>query len=300
MGIDEALRRYWLYLRGEKGLSPATLRAYRSDLADLEAHARSNWPGLPVGRWDRARLRPFLAAWGERPYRRSTLLRKYNALGAFFRYLKTTGVLRDNPLDGIPRPRRERRVPAFLSAPEMERLLALRWDGPSPARGRAILELLYSSGLRVSELTGLDTTHVDIWAGTVRVFGKGSRERVVPVGERALGALRDYARERGLAWGDRAAIRGTPLFVNARGGRLSSRSVGTLVAAWARRAAVERRVHPHVLRHSFATHLLDRGCDLRSVQEMLGHKNLSTTQIYTHVTTARLRQVYERAHPRAG
>jgi site-specific recombinase XerD len=145
---------------------------------------------------------------------------------------------------------------------------------------------------------GINMEHLDAWEGTVRVFGKGSRERSVPIGERALNAVRAYARSRGLEFpGGRE--QDVPLFVNARKGRLSTRSVRTIVSLWARRAALTKRVHPHTLRHSFATHLLDRGCDLRSVQEMLGHKNLSTTQIYTHVSTARLREVYEKAHPRS-
>ncbi len=299
MRIEEALRCYGMHIRGDKGLASATLRAYRSDLSDFAAYFNKKEPGLAVERLDRPRLRPYLAALGTRPYRRSTLLRKYNALGAFFEFLKLSGRAPGNPLDGLPRPRAERPVPDFLSTSEVERLLSAPSEGRSASRDRAILEVLYSSGLRVSELVGLDAEAVDAWGGTLRVFGKGARERVVPVGERALECLRAYLKSRGLTLPVTRPARSAPLFTNLRGGRLSARAVGLLVAAWAHRAALERRVHPHTFRHSFATHLLDRGCDLRSVQEMLGHKNLSTTQIYTHVTTARLRRVYDQAHPRS-
>lgn len=295
MDPEEALRRYWIHLRGEKGLSPATLRAYRADLTDFAHHLQKNHPNFSITSLDRSTVRPYLAEIGARPYARATLLRKYNALGAFFQFLVRSGALAGDPLAGLPRPRAEHRVPDFLSAPDMEALLAVQTPGRYEKRNRALLELLYSSGVRVSELVGLDADHIDPWGGTLRVVGKGSRERLVPVGERALSAVRDHLRERGVEFpGGRG-----PVFVNGRGGRLTDRTVRTVVAAWARRAALAKRVHPHTLRHSFATHLLDRGCDLRSVQEMLGHKNLSTTQIYTHVSTARLRDVYQRAHPRA-
>jgi integrase/recombinase XerC len=246
-----------------------------------------------------------MAELGARDYRRSTLLRKYNSLWSFLRFLHRRGDLPEDPTRGLSLPRAERRLPGVLSELEMTRLIETipaGDDGASPssgARDRAILEILYSAGLRVSELVGMNVEDVDPWQGTARVLGKGAKERVAPLGRRALEALRVSLATRGVDLLSTASSVPRPLFVNHRGGRLSARSVESLVARWARRASVERRVHPHMLRHSFATHLLNRGCDLRSVQELLGHRNLATTQIYTHVSTERLRRVYDEAHPRA-
>ncbi len=303
MGIDEALDRFWIYLRGERNLSAATRRAYRSDLALFADHWRTHEPDRPVETADRAALRPYLARLGERDWRRATLLRKYESLWAFFRFLVRQGLASANPTDGLSRPKAERRVPAFLGEGEAARMMAPRAPGSRSgdalraARDAAILELLYSSGLRAEELVSLDVGALDPWEGAVRVFGKGSRERVVPVGESALRTLREYLKKRGIDFGAFAAS-AAPLFVGPSGKRLNVRTLRRVVVR-AGRAAGLANAHPHLLRHSFATHLLNRGCDLRSVQEMLGHKNLSTTQIYTHVTTERMRDVYEKAHPRA-
>jgi tyrosine recombinase XerC len=303
MDLSTALHRFWIYLRGEKNASHATFRAYQADLSAFESYLKTHGGPGAVQECDRVLLRTYLAELQSRPYKRNTLLRKHASLRAFFHFLQREGHIARNPFLTLSTPKRERRIPAFLSENDMDKLLRASFQGErtlSSLRAGAILETLYSTGLRVEELSSLNVDDVDFWNGTLRTLGKGSRERVVPVGDRALEALREYLKQRGIdPLARQAAERALPLFVNLRGGRLTARSVWTVVDQWARRAALSQRVHPHMIRHSFATHLLNRGCDLRSVQEMLGHKNLSTTQIYTHLTTDQLKKVYEKAHPRA-
>lgn len=305
MEIDEALGRFWIFLRGERNLSSATRRAYRSDLVLFADYWHKERWEEPIETADRASLRPYLARLGERGWRRATLLRKYESLWSFFRFLARKGILPTNPTEGLSRPKPERRVPAFLSEGEAGRLLVTRDPGDRAggplrsARDAAIVELLYSSGLRVEEMVTLNVGCLDPWEGAVRVLGKGSRERLVPVGESALGRMRTYLELRGIPFFSKGGEGGTrPLFTGPRDRRLNVRTLRRVVGRAGREAGLPK-AYPHLLRHSFATHLLNRGCDLRSVQEMLGHKNLSTTQIYTHVTTERLRQVYDKAHPRA-
>lgn len=304
MEIDEALQRFDLHLRGEKNLAAATRRAYRSDLVDFSEYWRGVQGGRPIEEADRSLLRPYLARLGERDWRRSTLLRKYESLWAFFRFLNRKGYCARNPTEGLSRPKPERRVPGFLGEAEVTRLLAAATAGSGTgsvlqrARDAAMLELLYSSGLRAEETVALTVSAVDPWDGAVRVFGKGSKERLVPVGEPALRAIREYLKLRGIEWTSPGEYARRPLFAGPSGRGLNVRTLRRVVDRAARAAGLHH-THPHLLRHSFATHLLNRGCDLRSVQDMLGHKNLSTTQIYTHVSTERVRQVYERAHPRA-
>lgn len=303
MEIDPALERFWIYLRGERNLSAATRRAYRGDLMLFAEYWKKEAGHRPLEEADRAFIRPYLARLGEREWRRSTLLRKYESLWAFFRFLVRKGILLQNPTDGIPRPKHERRIPSFLGEGEMSRMMTLREPGRRSggalrsARDAAIVELLYSSGLRAEEMVGLTVDALDPWEGTVRVFGKGSRERVVPVGASALNRVRVYLKGRGIDLGVSVPL-AIPLFAGPSGKPINVRTLRRAVEAAGRSAGVPK-AYPHLLRHSFATHLLNRGCDLRSVQEMLGHKNLSTTQIYTHVTTERLRDVYAKAHPRA-
>ena len=221
------------------------------------------------------------------------MLRKVSALRSFSRYLRQHAALKEDPFLNVPRPKKELKLPKFLTEGEIERLLDLEDGPPDPLRDRdrAILELLYSSGLRRSELVGLNVGDLDTLAGTVRVFGKGARERLSPVGRRALERIRAYLQRRP------GASAGEPLFVNNRLGRLSDAGVAFILTRWVRRSSLLKSVTPHVLRHSFATHLLNRGCDLRSVQELLGHKRLATTQIYTHMSLDRLKEVYGKSHP---
>jgi len=299
MDVGEALQRFLLFLRGERNAARATLRAYETDLADAVRFLESKRKNFPVASCDRLTLRSYLAELQSRNYQRNTLIRKHAALRSFFHFLRRENYVDQDPFLTLGTPKREKRIPSFLSERDIERLLEQPGLGPDPARDRAILELLYSSGLRVEELVSANVESVDFWNGSLRAFGKGGKERIVPAGERALEGLRRYLANRKIDPLARSGTAARPLFVNKRGGRLTARSVWNIINAWARAAALTGGVHPHTLRHSFATHLLNRGCDLRSVQEMLGHKNLSTTQIYTHLTTDHLRKVYDKAHPRA-
>ncbi|MDE2491014.1 MAG: tyrosine recombinase [Elusimicrobia bacterium] len=284
------IERFLTRLRASRGASPHTLRAYRADLEAFAAAAS----GVEPRDLDRTHVRAYLAGLQSGSLSRATVLRRASALRSFVRFLRAEGLLARDPFLGVPLPKRVRPLPKFLTEAEMEQVLSVPADADSASRrDRALVELLYSAGLRRAELAALNVGDLDLLSGTARVFGKGSKERIVPVGEAALELLREWLRARGGA-GD-----GEPLFVNERGGRLSADGVAFLVRRWVRRAALMKNVTPHVFRHSFATHLLNRGCDIRHVQEMLGHASLQTTQFYTHVSLQRLREVYKDAHPRS-
>ena len=287
-------QKFLTHLRAGRNYSAHTLRAYG---ADLELFLKS-LPGVEPGAISRTHVRSYLAQLQSGDYGRNTVLRRISALRAFFRFLRQEDVMKLDPFAAIPLPRKTARLPKFLTESEMATLLERGASPRSPLkeRDRAALELLYSSGLRRAELSALSVGDVDFISGFVRVFGKGARERLVPVGKTALSCLRDYLRQRGPA----AARAGDPLFVNARGGRLTDAGVAFLLKGWIRRAGWLKPVSPHAFRHSFATHLLNAGCDLRSVQEMLGHKSLASTQIYTHMSLEKLKAVYRRAHPQGG
>lgn len=283
------VERFLTALRAAKSRSAHTLRAYR---ADLEEFLAKN-PSLEASALDRAHVRRHLADLQSGHRARATVLRKASTLRSFTKFLRASGGLARDPFLGVPMPKRARALPRFLTESEIEEILtAPAPSGVGAVRDRALVELLYSSGLRRAEACGLNVGDVDFLSGTVRVLGKGSKERIVPVGESALGCLRGYLRARS-ASGD-----GEPLFANLRGGRISADGVMFVVRRWVKRAALLKNVTPHVFRHSFATHLLNRGCGLREVQEMLGHADLGTTQIYTHVSLQKLQEVYKGAHPR--
>ena len=286
------------YLRHEKNASPHTVAGYARDLRQVEAYLKER-----EVRWDRAGnvvLRGFLAELHEKKRKKSTVGRKLAALRSFYDFCVRRKRLAENPAAVLATPRQERRVPSFLSEDEASALLELpRPAGPIGLRDRAILELLYATGMRVSELVGVEAGDIHFGERLVRVRGKGKKERLVPFGGRAREALESYRRARA----ELAAKAGTgaaeAFFLNYRGGRLTPRSVQRLVRASIRRTAVARRISPHSLRHSFASHLLGRGADLRVIQELLGHASLATTQKYTHVDLKQLLGVYKKSHPRS-
>ncbi|MDH4072921.1 MAG: tyrosine recombinase XerC, partial [Gammaproteobacteria bacterium] len=224
-----------------------------------------------------------------------SIQRQLSAIRTYFRFLLREKLAPRNPVQSVRAPKAGKRLPENLDADRMARLLDIPGDGPLVARDRAILELLYSSGLRLAELTGLDQGDVDLADGTVSVTGKGGKDRVIPVGRYARDALRTWLTHRG----ELADAGEQAMFVSTRGSRLSPRSVQARVDHWARRQGIDMRVYPHLFRHSFATHLLESSHDLRGVQELLGHANISTTQVYTHLDFQHLAQIYDRTHPRA-
>jgi len=279
-----------------RNLSPHTLSAYRRDLEQFRRFlvdlARDEEP--TVAHLTPRATRRFVASLAASRFARRSVRRKLAALKSFARYLASEGVIETNPTVGLAGPKLERRLPVFLSAGETERLFgAAPGNAPAALRDRAILELFYSTGIRLSELTALRIGDLDFAGRTVRVMGKGRRERIVPFGRAAADAVRRH-----LAASGRSS-RGDAVFAGPSGARLCGRTVQRIVARELARVSEARRVSPHVLRHTFATHMLNAGADLRAVQELLGHASLSSTQIYTHVTTERLKEVYRRAHPRA-
>lgn len=289
------------YLELERGVSPHTLRAYRRDLETFLSFLEEQAPEAAESprAVDTLHLRSFLAQRHRDGLARSSQARLLSSLRSLFRFAEAEDEIDASPAEGLPTPKAAKTLPRHLRPGEVERLLEapLERDDALGRRDVVILELLYAAGLRVSELTGLDWSHLDLEAGTVRVLGKGGKERMVPFGAPARRALELWQTD----WhGLRASGEGRPLLLNHRGGRLTARSVRRVVDHWVGVAAVAAGVHPHTLRHTFATHLLENGADLRSIQELLGHASLSTTQRYTHVDVDRLLNVYRSAHPRSG
>jgi integrase/recombinase XerC len=286
------IRQFIHYLSAEKNASPHTCRNYLRDLEQFESFLEE----MAIEKVDRMALRRYLS-FLHRKNRKSSIARKLSTLRSFYKYLVREHVLSANPAKPVATPKVEKLLPTTLTVDEAFRLM----ESPSKdqksreteLRDRAILELLYSSGLRVSELVGLNPNRVNLDLGIVRVMGKGRKERIVPVGAKAIEALKSYLETRGIL------EEGSPLFVNLRKGRLTDRSVARLVKKYGRQSGIFRKISPHSLRHTFATHLLDAGADLREIQEMLGHVSLSTTQRYTHLTVGKLMEVYDKAHPRS-
>ena len=300
---------YLTYLRVERGLAPATIRAYRADLDDFAASrgvARA-WAGSPDPAVGYLAARTRRGRRGDPGLAPSSLRRRAAALKGFYRYAYGEGLIGVDVAAHLDLPRPSRLLPETLTVEEIDRLLEAAGgdDDPAPAhalRDRALLELLYAAGLRISEAIGLDREDLSVDGAFVRVIGKGDKERLVPVGDVALDWLDRWIRGPRvalLALGHVAPLRGGPLFLGDRGGRLARQQAWAAVKRAASRAGLADRVSPHTLRHSFATHLLEGGADLRIVQELLGHASISTTQLYTHLTGERIRDVYSRAHPRA-
>ncbi len=299
--MEQALAEFLHHLGVEKNASPHTVKSYREDLTQAVEFFRGRFPDQAVGpdRINTRLLRAYLAWLHEQGYARTTIARRLAAVRSWLRFLCRQGVLTTNAATGLRGPRLDKKLPHFLQRDDMLRLLAVPTaETPLGLRDRAILETLYSAGLRVSELTGLNVTDLDLDDGIATVRGKGRRERLALLGAPAQTAIRTWLEARILLAGPRADTQ-PALFLNKNRTRLTSRSVGRLLEKYLQTAGLDPRTSPHTLRHSFATHLLDAGADIRSVQELLGHRSLGTTQIYTHVTTQRLRDSYHKAHPRA-
>ena len=288
--IDKFIR----HLEFERRLSGLTCKHYRRDLKALaeycDQYDLSGWSNL-----DSEHVRSFATACYRKGLSARSIQRGLSAARTFYRYLVREKHVKKNPVVAVSAPKSGKRLPGNLDVDRMAKLVEITGDGPIVARDRAILELLYSSGLRLAELTGLDLGDVDLADQTVRVTGKGSKDRIVPVGRHARRAVSDWLKLRGqFAPGEERA-----LFVSKQGNRLSGRSVQSRVSYWARRQGIDVRVYPHLFRHSFATHLLESSHDLRGVQELLGHANIRTTQVYTHLDFQHLAQIYDKTHPRA-
>ena len=299
--MQEALAEYLRHLSLEKNASEHTVKSYREDLTqalDFFRTRLSNQSPTPEQLTTRL-LRAHMAWLSEQGYARSTIARRLAAIRSWCRFLCRQGTLSANPAMGLRGPRQDKRLPHFVSREDMTHLLETpSADSSLGMRDRAILETLYSAGLRVSELTGLNVEDVELSDGVAMVRGKGRKERLALLGPQAVSAIERWLPQRQDLAGPRA-VQQPALFLNRNGTRLTSRSVGRLMEKYLAQAGLDPRTSPHTLRHSFATHLLDAGADIRSVQELLGHRSLATTQVYTHVNTQRLRDSYHKAHPRA-
>jgi tyrosine recombinase XerC len=295
--MEEQLQQYIAHLSVEKDASPYTLRNYSHEIGQfidfLQGQGINSWENA-----DRQVLRRYLLWLRAEGYVEASMARKLSEIRSFCRYLQQEGQLRTNPIDAVTSPKVPKRLPRYLKLEEVEALLhAPDLSTPLGQRDRAILELLYASGVRLSELVGLNLANMSLDTGRLVVWGKGGKERVVLLGEPAMQALRTYVRE------GRTRLRGQKatdaLFLNRFGGRLSRRSIGLILDKYSKLSGLWRKVTPHLLRHTFATHMLEGGANLRVVQELLGHAQPTTTEIYTHVTPSRLREAYMKSHPRA-
>jgi len=298
--MQAAISRFLRYLLVERNASALTIKSYREDLSALTGYMTESYGRVPVPSEITALdLRGYVAALHEAGYAKSSVARRLASLRSFYRFAQREGLATANPAKPLRNPRPDRKLPHFLSTEEIGRLLqAPSADEPAGLRDRAILETVYSAGLRVSELVGINDGDLDLEQGLVRIRGKGRRERLSPLGSYAVEAIHRWRAVRRLSAKETAGPE-APLFVNRAGRRLTTRSVARMLAKYLQLTGLDTRTTPHTLRHSFATHLLDRGADIRSVQELLGHKSLVTTQIYTHVSTTGLREAYAHAHPRA-
>ncbi len=290
---NELIKLFSDFLANERNASNHTLEAYVRDIRQFAAFMEKEKGEASVSEVDHLLLRRYLASLGK-GLRKSSIGRKLAAIKSFFHYLQRTGVISANPAELVSTPRKESRLPFHLDIDQATALV----EAPKPGeknsvRDRAMLELLYSSGIRVSELTALNVADLDQVSGIVKVTGKGRKEHIVPVGSKALAAVAEYLFERG------AHSMNDPLFLDSRGGRINRRSVARVIDRHVMKIASFRNISPHTLRHTFATHMLEGGADLRAIQEMLGHSSLSTTQKYTHVSIDKLMEAYDKAHPKA-
>ena len=298
--MQKTIQRFLNYLKAERAASDLTIKSYREDLEAMSGYLYSMLGNqVRPGEVTAPHLRKYVAALHEADYAAASISRKLASARSFFRFAQREGLVDQIPAKPLRNPRRQRKLPHFLTTAEIGRLLnAPPANDPIGLRDRAIFETTYSAGVRVSELVGIDDGDLDLDDGLVRVRGKGKKERLAPLGRYAVRAIVNWQRKRKLSY-ESSRLRSAPLFVNKFGNRITTRSVARMLEKYLKLTGLDLRTSPHTLRHSFATHLLDRGADIRSVQELLGHKSLITTQIYTHVSTAGLRKAYEQAHPRA-
>jgi integrase/recombinase XerC len=279
------------YLKFERNYSPHTLRNYLSDIEELTNFTNGKSPGS-LSHLD---IRHFLAELKKRGCSKSTVVRKLSAIRSFLKYLFKEKHIKTNPAESIFTPKLDKHLPEFLDTKKITALITSpSLDDILGLRDRAILEVLYSTGIRVSELVGINQADIDLIAGVIKVRGKGKRERIALLGKEAQNSIRNYIKECKNMY---PKMQGA-LFLNKRGKRITDRSIRRIVDKYVSKCSIEKKISPHSIRHSFATHLLNNGADLRSVQELLGHKNLSTTQIYTHLGTKRLKEIHSKAHPR--
>ena len=306
--MEKAIEEFGLHLATERNLSPHTLRGYLADVRQFRQYLEENGlislDALERGQLeaiDHVAVRSFLSSLYRRKVRKVTIVRKVSALRTFFNYLLREGRVRVNPAEMVQAPKAEKYLPTFLLVEEMFSLLNLKFaEDAAGIRDRAMLELFYSSGMRVSELTGLNLGDIDFGQSLVKVRGKGKKERIVPVGEQALRSVQEYlAGRHEFLQKQQGSKADPPLFLSRSGRRITPRSVARIVDRYVLLSGISKKVSPHTLRHSFATHLLDAGADLRAIQELLGHENLSTTQKYTSVSVAKLMEIYDKAHPKA-
>lgn len=301
MTLEQALVDFLTHLGLERNASEKTVKSYREDLTQLLAFARERLQSatVPPTAWTVRLLRAYVSWLHEQGYAKTTVARRLAAVRSFGRFLCRQGILKENPARALRGPRPDKRLPHYLTPGDVARLLAAPseydWAG---CRDRAMLETLYSTGMRVSELVGLDVSDLDLSDGVAVVRGKGKKERLALLGPAAVAALARWLQERDRLL-SRCGRRTSAVFLNKNMGRLTVRSVGRILARYLAQVGLDPRTTPHTLRHSFATHLLDAGADIRGVQELLGHKSLNTTQVYTHVSTKRLQESYRKAHPRA-
>lgn len=289
--MERYIEKFIRYLDIEKNYSSHTILNYRLDLENFKHFLGET----PTEKIDYLLLRKYLASLKEKNLQSRSVARRISALRSFFKFLTREGLLKDNPISSLSSPKLDKHLPQFLTEEEVSRLISAvipKDERDERAlRDRAILETFYSTGVRISELVGLNIEDIDFIGGVVKVRGKGKKERMVPIGDCAISVIRKYL--------DKRKKQSEVLFLNKSGRRITDRGVRNIVGKYLRLASIKQGVSAHTLRHSFATHLLNRGADLRSVQELLGHANLSTTQIYTHLTTERLKNIYDKAHPRA-
>lgn len=322
--MREYLKEFLAYIKLNRHVSPHTVRAYESDitqyLAWVAGDTQRKMSGLTVADLDLTSVRAHLAELNKAGKARSSVARKLSALRTFVKYLRREELIEHDPTAMAVAPKRDQTIPTHLSEPEMARLIEMPSTGdPLGRRDRAILELFYASGLRLSELVGIDLEDLNLSGRMVRVMGKGGKERLLPFNQNTVTALRAWLADRAAILaarqararrrtvvaprktvaGARQKVPGDPLFLNSRGGRLTGRSVDRMLRRYVAQCSTRMGISPHALRHSFATHLLQRGADLRAIQELLGHSRLSTTQRYTHVNAAQLIEVYRKSHPRA-